>query len=105
MDFTCSCTLSSRDAFLPLTHHITCLFPPRGERSFRFYPPVPASEEKEVASESEETFSWKNVLKDVLRLRKEDKLSEGNLDHLIHPILQKLATHTRFAAESRSCCL
>lgn len=37
----------------------------------------PASEEQEVASELEESFSWKDVLKHVLRLRNDNKLSEG----------------------------
>lgn len=46
-------------------------------RSCGCVPPAPASEEHDVASEPEETFSWKNVLKDVLRLREENKLSEG----------------------------
>lgn len=42
-----------------------------------FDPPVSASGQEDLTSEPEDTFSWKNVLKDVLRLRKEDRLSEG----------------------------
>lgn len=46
-------------------------------RSCGCVPLAPAGEELDIASEPEETFSWKNVLKDVLRLREEKKLSEG----------------------------
>ena len=53
--------------------------PPTPVRLSWCYPPVPASGKTVDAPDPEETFSWKNVLKDVLRLRKEDKLSEGIL--------------------------
>eukprot|EP00903_Cladosiphon_okamuranus_P015534 g14341.t2 len=44
---------------------------------------VTASKEQEVAPDPVETFSWKNVLKDVLRLRQEDKLSEDDASVLM----------------------
>ncbi|CAM9645161.1 unnamed protein product, partial [Hapterophycus canaliculatus] len=41
------------------------------------------NKEDEVAAEPEETFSWKDVLKDILRLRKDDKLSEDDASVLM----------------------
>ncbi|CAM9637600.1 unnamed protein product [Pylaiella littoralis] len=45
--------------------------------------PAPAREEHDNASEPVETFSWKNVLRDVLRLRQENKLSEDDASALM----------------------
>lgn len=42
--------------------------------------PVSAREKKEATTEPGDTFSWKDVLRDILRLRQDDKLSEGNVN-------------------------
>lgn len=56
--------------------------------------PAHASEDKEVAADpevvanSEGTFSWKDVLKDVLRLRNGGMFSEGINQKTMRPVLK-----------------
>lgn len=63
-------------------------------RSVVMCSPAHESEDKEVKADTEvmadpaETFSWKDVLKDVLRLRNGGMLSEGIHQKTMRPILQ-----------------